>query len=72
MTPASSVERVRQMIDIVGPEHAVIASDTGQPFSPRPPEALRVFAQCLFERGLSEFAIRRMAIDNPKHLLGLN
>jgi Family of unknown function (DUF6282) len=72
MTPAASVERVRQMIDIVGPEHAVIASDTGQPFSPRPPEALRVFAQCLFERGVNESAIRRMAIDNPKHLLGLN
>jgi hypothetical protein len=43
MTPAASIERVKQMIDVVGPEHAVIASDTGQPFSPRPPEALRVF-----------------------------
>lgn len=71
MTPASSIERVKEMIDAVGPEHAVIASDTGQPFSPRPPEALRVFAQCLYERGVSEAAIRRMAIDNPKRLLGL-
>jgi 2-keto-3-deoxy-6-phosphogluconate aldolase len=72
MTPAASIERVKQMIDVVSPERAVIASDTGQPFSPRPPEALRVFAQCLFERGISQSAIRRMAIDNPKHLLGLN
>lgn len=71
MTPASSVERVKEMIDAVGPERALIASDTGQPFSPRPPEALRVFAQCLFERGVGEAAIRRMAIDNPKQLLGL-
>src|SRR5262245_16203311 len=72
MTPAASVERVKHMIDVVGPERAVIASDVGQPFSPRPPEALRVFAQCLFERGVGESAIRRLAIDNPKQLLGLN
>lgn len=71
MTPASSIERVKEMIDAVGPEHALISSDTGQPFSPRPPEGLRVFAQCLYERGVSEATIRRMAIDNPKQLLGL-
>jgi hypothetical protein len=71
MTPAASVERVKRLIDAIGPERAVIASDTGQPFSPRPPEALRVFAQCLFERGLAEAAVSRMAIDNPKRLLGL-
>lgn len=71
MTPASSIERIKEMIDAVGPERAVIASDTGQPFSPKPPEALRVFAQCLFERGISEAAIRTMAIENPKRLLSL-
>lgn len=72
MTPASSVERVKEMIDAVGPEHAILSSDTGQPWSPRPPEALRVFAQCLHERGISETAIAQMAVTNPARLLGLS
>lgn len=71
MTPASSVERVAEMINAVGPERAILSSDTGQPWSPRPPEALRVFAQCLHERGISEEAIRQMAIQNPASLLGV-
>ncbi len=72
MTPASSIERVKDMIDAVGPEHAIVSSDTGQPWSPRPPEALRVFAQCLHERGIAETAIAQMAITNPARLLGLS
>lgn len=71
MTPASSVERVKELIDIVGVERSILSSDTGQPWSPWPPEALRVFAQCLHERGLSEGAIKQMAIANPRRLLGL-
>lgn len=71
MTPCSSIERVKEYIDAVGVKHAIIASDTGQPFSPKPPEALRVFAQCLHERGIKEDAIKQMAIANPKRLLGL-
>jgi len=71
MTPCSSIEKVKDYIDAVGVKHAIIASDTGQPWSPKPPEALRVFAQCLYERGLKEDAIKQMAIANPKRLLGL-
>ena len=71
MTPASSIEQVKEMIDAVGPERAIISSDTGQPFSPRPPEALRVFAQCLHERGIDEDSIAQMTIRNPANLLGV-
>lgn len=71
MTPCSSIAKVKDCIDAVGVKHAIIASDTGQPWSPKPPEALRVFAQCLYERGLKEDAIKQMAIANPKRLLGL-
>lgn len=71
MTPCSSIEKVKDYIDAVGVKHAILASDTGQPFSPKPPEALRVFAQCLHERGIKEDAIKQMAIANPKRLLGL-
>ena len=71
MTPANSIEQVREMIDAVGPERAIISSDTGQPFSPRPPEALRVFTQCLHERGIDEDSIAQMTIRNPAGLLGV-
>lgn len=68
---AVRIEDVKEMIEAVGPERAVIASDSGQPFNPRPPEGLRVFAQCLHEKGMDEKDIRKMAIDNPKALLGI-
>ena len=71
MTPANSIEQVKEMIDAVGPERAIISSDTGQPFSPRPPEALRVFAQCLHERGIDEDSIAQMTIRNSADLLGV-
>lgn len=66
-----NLDQMKEMIDAVTPERAVLASDSGQPFSARPPETLRVFVQCLHEKGMGEAALRRMCIDNPAHLLGL-
>ena len=56
----------------VTPARAVLSSDSGQPFSPKPPETLRVFAQCLHERGISEEAITQMTVRNPEYLLGVS
>lgn len=67
-----TVEQFKEMIEAVGPERAVLSSDSGQPFSAKPPETLRVFVQCLHERGISEEAIAQMSIKNPAHLLGVN
>ena len=66
-----TIGEIKEMIESVGPERAILASDSGQPFNARPPEVLRVFAQCLHENGMSEKDIRRMAVDNPKALLGV-
>jgi hypothetical protein len=66
-----NLDQMKEMIDAVTPERAVLASDSGQPFSPKPPETLRVFVQCLHEKGMDEASIRRMCVDNPSHLLGL-
>ncbi len=66
-----NIDEMKEIIDAVTPERAVLASDSGQPFSAKPPETLRVFVQCLHEMGLDEASIRRMCIDNPAHLLGL-
>ena len=65
---------LQQMTDImqaVGPEHAIISSDAGQPFHPNPPEMLRSYVQGLQQKGLSEMAIRTMCIDNPAYLLNI-
>jgi len=52
------------------PERAVIATDSGQPFHAKPPDQFRLFAQTLHEFGVTEDAIKQMAIKNPAYLLG--
>lgn len=71
MTPSVTAEQMKEMIQAVTPERSILSTDTGQPFSARTPEQMRVFVQVLHERGLSEEAIARMAITNPAYLLGV-
>ncbi len=66
-----TLQQMKDIIEAVGPEHAIISSDAGQPFHPAPPEMLRSYVQGLHEKGLSEQAIRTMCIDNPRFLLNL-
>ena len=56
----------------LGASRCVLMSDTGQRHNPMPAEALRIFAQSLFEAGISEEEIRTMIVDNPAALLGLD
>ena len=71
MSPCVSLDRVKELIDEVGPEHIILSSDSGQPFNPKPPETLRTYVQCLHEKGVDESSIQRMCITNPAHLLGV-
>lgn len=64
-------EEFKEAIDAVTPEKSIIATDSGQPFSPKTPELFRIFAQSLYERGVSLDAIAQMAIKNPASLLGI-
>jgi hypothetical protein len=64
-------EQLRDMIDAVTPAQATLATDSGQFFSPQAPELFRIFAQTLYERGVTLDAIAQMAIVNPSKLLGL-
>jgi len=66
------VEQVLEALREVGPQRAVLMSDAGQRHNPMPPESLRVFAQCLHEKGLPEADIRRLIVENPRSLLGLD
>ena len=71
MFQAVSADRMKEAIEAVGPENAIIATDSGQPFSPKTPDMFRMFAQVLHEKGLDLDAIAAMAIRNPAELLGV-
>ncbi len=71
MFQAVTADQMKEAIDAVGPENAIIATDSGQPFSPRLPEMFRSFAQVLHEKGVALEAIGAMAIRNPARLLGI-
>lgn len=64
-----TVEHMRDMILAAGINRSILSSDSGQPWAARPPETLRVFLQCLHEKGLSPDQLRIMTIDNPTSLL---
>jgi len=50
----------------------IISSDAGQPRKSLPAEVLRVFTQCLMEKGVTQKQIDEMTKDNPARLLGLS
>ena len=63
--------KVVETIEAIGPERAVLMSDTGQRHNPMPAESLRVFAQSVHESGISEQAVEQMIKQNPYELLDL-
>lgn len=65
-------QKIVQAIKTVGASRCLLVSDTGQRHNPMPSEALRVFAQTLFEKGVSEADIRTMTVTNPADLLELD
>ncbi len=58
-------------IKTVGVQSIVLSSDAGQPRKSMPAEVLRVFAQCLMEKGVTQADIDIMTKTNPARLLGL-
>jgi hypothetical protein len=67
----ASPKRVAEAVQALGAQHCVLVSDTGQRHNPMPAEALRIFAQSLFESGLDEEAVYTMIQKNPTQLLDI-
>jgi hypothetical protein len=63
--------QVVEAIRAIGAEHVVLMSDAGQRHNPMPAESLRVFAQSVYESGISEDDVERMIKHNPLELLEL-
>ena len=62
-------KKVAQAVQALGAEHCILVSDAGQRHNPMPAEALRLFAQSLFESGLPEADLYTMIQKNPSQLL---
>ena len=58
------------MIQAVGAEHIVIATDLGQKTALYPDEGMLEFAKQLYDGGFSPEEIRRMMVENPATLIG--
>jgi hypothetical protein len=68
----ASPNKVAEAIARVGATRCLLVSDTGQRHNPLPSEALRVFAQTLFEKGVGEADVDTMIRRNPSDLLDLD
>ena len=66
-TIAAEAKTIREY----GAEHCVVVSDAGAVPFPAPHEMLRVYAQGLFEAGITKDELKTMMIANPKRLLNL-
>ncbi len=68
---ATNIRGDKKCIEKLGPEHCVIASDTGSAPYPITNEALRVYAQSLFDIGMPLEQLEVMMVKNPRELLSL-
>jgi hypothetical protein len=68
----ASVDKLVRSIERIGASRCLLVSDTGQRHNPLPSEALRIFAQTVFERGVAQEAVTRMITDNPLNLLDVD
>jgi hypothetical protein len=67
----AALTRQVEAIKAIGPERALLMSDAGQRHNPMPAEALRVFAQSVYESGIPEAGVEKMIKHNPAELLDL-
>ena len=67
---ATLVRQVEAINDL-GAQRCILMSDGGQRHNPMPAECLRVFAQSVYESGVTEEDVIRMIKNNPLDLLEL-
>ena len=67
----TTVGKVKETIEALGVENCIVMSDCGQRHNPMPHEGLRIYAQCLYEKGMPEKDVERLIKTNPGQILGL-
>lgn len=69
--PVADRTEVLRIIERVGPERIVLASDFGSMLNPPPVEGLKLYIRLLIAMGVSVADIRTMLVTNPAALLGI-
>lgn len=70
--PVDADREIFDAIVEIGPEYFCLGTDAGFWATPSPVEAMRTFVALLLHKGLTVEQVRRMAVDNPVRLLGLD
>jgi hypothetical protein len=65
-------EKIVASVERIGASRCLLVSDTGQRHNPMPSEALRIFAQTIFEKGVPMEKVLQMITDNPMQLLDVD
>jgi hypothetical protein len=60
-----------KLVKAFGADRCILVSDGGQTHNPLPCDALRLLAQNLHEKGVTEVELERMMVTTPQQLLGL-
>ena len=66
-----NLQFTKEVMDDMGYDNCVVMSDSGQSHNPVPPEALWLYAQGLYEKGVSATNIEKLIDKTPKALLGI-
>jgi predicted metal-dependent TIM-barrel fold hydrolase len=69
--PVVDPQRTFEVVQQIGPERCIVASDVGMPLEPTALEALRLMIRFLMVLGLTTGAIETMLKTNPARLIGL-
>ena len=65
-------EKIAASVARIGASRCLLVSDTGQRHNPLPSEALRIFAQTVFEKGVPMDQVMKMITHNPMQLLDVD
>jgi len=61
-----------ECINKIGADHVFIASDLGTVVNMPPAEGMKLFVRILLANGMKKQEIRKLVVDNPRRLLGLD
>jgi hypothetical protein len=67
-----TIQELVDWINVIGPDHTSLGSDLGQVGNPLPMDAYLTICEQLLDSGISERDLRKMVVDNPSRLLGLD
>ncbi len=70
--PVMDPRATRELVELIGPERCILASDEGQPLAPSAVATMRILVRLMLSYGLRPDEVRRMVVDNPRRLLSLD